>query len=94
MRLATPCEMGFRLAFAKFLCIGTFRERIRATNILFPGPEEKRFVWQGPRISMVSTQIFGTNYSDFGDPKFTKMRLANVLGSPWGARMLASNCSS
>ena len=36
-------------------------------------------MWQGPRISMVSTQILGERYSDFGGAKLRKTQILKVL---------------
>ena len=48
-------------------------------KFLFPGRQQERFVWQGPRISITSTQIFGERYSDFGEAKFKKTQILKVL---------------
>ena len=56
---------AFPLSIVGAVALRGASRRLGAARVLFPGPQEKRFVWQGPRISMVSTQIFGDDYSDF-----------------------------
>ena len=56
---------AFLLSIVGALALRGAPRHLGATRILFPGSQEVRFVWQGPRISMVSTQIFGNDYSDF-----------------------------
>ena len=56
---------AFPLSIVGAVALRGASRRLGAARVLFPGPQEKRFVWQGPRISMVSTQIFGNDYSDF-----------------------------